>query len=81
MEAGKKGKDEGPPLVPADLKGRDPESLNADERRRYLRTVFEIDRKPCLRTEAQRSAAVSVLAKFWDLFSHDGSYGVSCLLG
>ncbi len=30
VQAGKKGKDEGPPLVPADLKGRDPDSLNAD---------------------------------------------------
>ncbi len=66
--------------MPADLKGQDPESLSPEERRRYLRAVFEIDRKPCLRTEADRSAAVSVLAEFWDLFSHDGSYGHTHLL-
>ena len=80
VQAGKRGKDEGPPLVPADLKGRDPADLNMEERRRYLRAVFEIDKKPCLRTEREREAAVSVLAEFWDLFSHDGSYGHTHLL-
>ncbi len=80
VQAGKRGKDESPPSVPADLKGRDPDSLSSDERRRYLRAVFEIDKKPCLRTEAERRAAVSDLAVFWDLFSHDGSYGHTHLL-
>ncbi len=80
VQAGKRGKDEGLPSVPADLKGRDPESLSQDERRRYLRAVFKIDQKPCLRTESERQAAVSVLAEFWDLFSHDGSYGHTHLL-
>ncbi len=80
VQAGKRGKDESPPSVPADLKGRDPDSLSSDERRRYPRAVFEIDKKPCLRTEAERRAAVSDLAVFWDLFSHDGSYGHTHLL-
>ncbi len=66
--------------MPADLKGRDPDSLSPDERWRYLRAVFEIDQKPCLRTEAERSAARSVLAEFWNLLSHDGSYGHTHLL-
>ncbi len=80
VQAGKRGKDESPPLVPADLKGLTPESLSPDKRRRYLCAAFEINRKPCLRTEAERRTAVSVLAEFWDLFSHDGSYGHTHLL-
>ncbi len=80
MQAGKRGKDESPPLVPADLKGRDPENLSPDESRHYLRAFFEIDQKPCLRTEAELLTAVSVLAEFWDLFSYDRSYGHTNLL-
>lgn len=66
--------------MPANLRGRDPESLNTDERWRYLRAVFEINKKPCLRTEKDRKAAVSVFAEFWDLFSHGGLYGHTHIL-
>ena len=54
--------------------------MSPKERRCYLHAVFEIDQKPCLRTEAELRAAVSVLAEIWDLFSHDGSYGHTHLL-
>ncbi len=55
-------------------------AVTESQKRDWIQKAFELDRKSCLTTPAERRQAVNVLLEFWDLFSHDGSYGHTHLL-
>ena len=40
-----------------------------------MRKDFDLDGSPCLKSDVQVRAAAGLLAEYWDVFSHDGSYG------
>ncbi len=46
----------------------------------WLEDTFKLKQQPCLKGKEQLEAAVNLLLKHWDLFSHDGSYGHTHLL-
>ena len=66
--------------LPKDLQGFDPASCSRAQKRRWLDWKFQLASKPCLQSTEDREAAIDVLEEFWDLFSHDGSYGHTHLL-
>ena len=54
--------------------------LTVNEKEEYLQRKFKLRTNPLLAEKANLAAATATLMKFWDLFSHDGSYGKTHLL-
>ena len=54
---------------------QDPRQLTDKERRRYFTQKFQLQDSPLLQDPEDLNLALDTLLKFWDLFSHDGSYG------
>ena len=65
---------------PKKEKAADFASFTQVQRKEWIRNTFQLADKPCLQDARDLKAAVDVLEEFWDLFSHDGSYGHTHLL-
>ena len=63
-----------------ELAARGAAARTEDEKLAWLEEAFHLRRQPCLRREEDLQEAKQVLLEFWDLFSHDGSYGHTHLL-
>ncbi len=66
-------------------KKRPTKKFNADnasptQREAWLIRTFEVKNKPCLAKPRALKSAKDLLMKYWDLFSHDGSYGHTNLI-
>ena len=59
---------------------KDPNSYTEDEKRQWLTDKFQLDKSPFLQERKNLDKAVAVLKEFWDLFSHDGSFGKTHLI-
>lgn len=55
-------------------------SYTLAERRAWLSSTFKLPSSTFLQRTKDLDAAITVLLEFWDLFSHDGSYGKTHLL-
>ena len=55
-------------------------SFTEGEKRQWLISQFELDKSPFLQTPGDLNKAVALLMEFWDLFSHDGSFGKTHLI-
>ncbi len=66
--------------LPEHLRDADPNLLSAQQKRDWLTAAFQLKQKPCISSIDRLEQATSVLLDFWDLFSHDGSYGHTNLL-
>ncbi len=63
-----------------DLMVRGQKATGERQQLAWLREAFQLDQRPCLRTTEDKLKAAQVLREYWDLFSHDGSYGYTHLL-
>ncbi len=54
--------------------------LTLEQKKQWILETFYLARKPCLAKEEDLKRATELLLKFWDLFSHDGSYGHTHLI-
>ncbi len=61
-------------------RGFDATKATAAEKEAWLIRTFELRSKPCLAKPRALKEAVDLLMKYWDLFSHDRSYGHTKLL-
>ncbi len=61
-------------------KGFDTAKATPAQREVWLIRTFDLKSKPCLAKPKALKAAVDLLMKYWDLFSHDGSYGHTNLI-
>ncbi len=50
------------------------ENFTPAQRRKWILDTFELRGKPCLQRKEDLEVATELLLKYWDLFSHDGSY-------
>lgn len=50
------------------------------QKRDWIRTEFNLDDSPFLQQPADLQEAIDVLYEFWNLFSHDGSFGTTNIL-
>ncbi len=55
--------------------GFDAAKATTAEKEAWLIRTFDLKSKPCLAKPKALKEAVDLLMKYWDLFSHDGSYG------
>ncbi len=55
-------------------------NFTTGQKRKWILDTFELAKKPCLQEPSHLEAAVNLLMKYWDLFSHDGSYGHTHLI-
>jgi transposase InsO family protein len=69
----KKEEDKSTPLL-------NPNKLPISKRRLWLQKEFGLLENRLLRSSSKLDKATNVLMEFWDLFSHDGSYGKTHLL-
>ncbi len=61
-------------------KGFDAARATMAEKEVWLIRTFGLQSKPCLAKPKALREAVDLLMKYWDLFSHDGSYGHTQLI-
>ena len=61
-------------------KGFDAAKATTAEKEAWLIRTFDLRSKPCLAKPQALKEAVDLLMKYWDLFSHDGSYGHTRLI-
>ena len=54
--------------------------LTQEQKRQWILETFDLAWKPCLANVEDLKRATDLLLKFWDLFSHDGSYGHTHLI-
>ncbi len=54
--------------------------FNEHQKRQWLQTEFNLKDSPFLRSAPDLAAATDVLLEFWDLFSHDGTFGKTSLI-
>ena len=60
--------------------GKPAAECSIQERKQWLIKQFKLDESPFLKIRKDFDNAVNVLLEFWDIFSHDGSYGKTHLL-
>ncbi len=60
--------------------GFDMKNASPSQREAWLICTFGLKSKPCLTKPQGLRTAVDLLMKYWDLFSHDGSYGHTNLM-
>ena len=53
---------------------------NYEQRANHIRTVFDIDNNPTLKTPSDRMQLVALILRYWSTFSWDGEYGKTDLI-
>ncbi len=61
-------------------RGFDAAKATTAEKEAWLIRTFDLRSKPCLAKPRALREAVDLLMKYWDVFSHDGSYGHTKLI-
>jgi hypothetical protein len=67
-----------PPANPDQLDDKNDWSVG--QKRKWLKEVFKLEQSPCLKRVHDLEAATSLLLEFWDILSHDGSFGKTSLI-
>ena len=65
---------------PKNQKAKDANDYNLTEKRAWMNQQFELPKSPFIKSAEDLKAAQDALIEFWDLFSHDGSYGKTDLV-
>ena len=55
-------------------------SQNCHRRKKFINTIFNLEKADELRTEELRNQATNLLLKYWTVFSFDGSFGATDLI-
>ena len=59
---------------------RSPGSYTTREKRKWLQDNLHLRGRPCIQTQGELEKALDTLIKFWDFFSHDGTFGKTHLM-